>query len=75
MNEAVSGALVGLGIAAFLVAGDYLMVRQRAAERAKRQHKTVAVLDQTERKQMRSLFRFVIWLPAAFALVSWAIWG
>ena len=72
MNSAVlTGALVGLGIGVLLLAFDYLMLRQAAAERAKRQHQTMVAFDSTERKRLGSLFRFCLFLPPALALAFW----
>ncbi len=71
MNSAVMGALVGVGIAVVLFVFDYLMIRQGAAERAKRQHQTLVTLDNTERKRLISLFRFCLFLPPALALAFW----
>ncbi len=71
MNSAVMGALVGIGIAVALLIFDYLMIRQGAAERAKRQHQTLVTLDNTERKRLISLFRFCLFLPPALALAFW----
>jgi hypothetical protein len=75
MHMAVTGALVGLGIGLFLLAGDYLMLRGAARERAKKQHKTVVEFDGTERSRIRSLASFCVILPPVLALAFWAIWG
>jgi hypothetical protein len=70
-NSIVTGALVGLGISVLLLVFDYMMIRQGAAERAKRQHQTLVTLDNTERKRLTSLFRFCLFLPPALALAFW----
>jgi hypothetical protein len=70
-GSAVTGALVGVGIAVLLLAFDYMMIRQGAAERAKRQHQTVVTLDDTERKRLRALFSFCVFLPPVLALAFW----
>jgi hypothetical protein len=70
-NSVVMGALVGLAIGVLLLVFDYMMIRQGAAERAKRQHLTVVTLDNTERKRLRSLFSFCLFLPPALALAFW----
>ena len=71
MSSAVTGALIGLGIGIVLMAFDFMMIRQGAAERAKRQHQTLVQFDSTERKRLRSLFHFCLFLPPALALAFW----
>jgi hypothetical protein len=73
MHPALTGALVGLAVAIAMMIFDYIVLRGRAAERAKRQHKTVAEFDETEKKQLSSLVRYCIFLPAGFALLFWAL--
>jgi hypothetical protein len=71
MHPALKGALVGLGIAVALFLLDYLQLHRRAAERAKKMHKTVVEFDQTDKGRIIALFRFVIFLPPGFALLFW----
>jgi hypothetical protein len=73
MHPAIKGALVGFAIAFALFVFDYLQLRQRAAERAKKAHKTVVEFDQTDKGRMISLFRFVIFLPPGFAVLFWML--
>lgn len=73
MNEAITGGLVGLGIAVFLFVFDYTMIRKNAAERAKRNHLNVVELDSTEKKRISALARFCFVLPPAFALGFWIL--
>ena len=73
MHPAITGALVGAGIGAALFVFDYLQLRQRAAERAKKTHKTVVEFDQTDKGRIIALFRFVIFLPPGFALLFWIL--
>ena len=75
MNELLRGGLIGLGIAACMFAFDYMMIRRGAQERAVKQHKKVAELDETDRKRIKSLGRFCLVLPLAFAFAFWVIWG
>ena len=75
MNELLRGGLVGLGIAACMFGFDYMMIRRGAAERAEKQHKKVPELDETDRKRIKSLGRFCLVLPFAFAFAFWVIWG
>ncbi len=73
MHPALNGALVGLGIAVALFVFDYLQLKSRAAERAKKAHKTIAEFDQTDKGRIISLFRFIIFLPPGFALLFWML--
>jgi hypothetical protein len=73
MHPALNGALVGLGIAIALFVFDYLQLRQRAAERAKKAHKKIVEFDQTDKGRIISLFRFIIFLPPGFAILFWML--
>ena len=73
MHPALKGALVGLGIAAALFLFDYLQLRSRAAERAKKNHKTVIEFDQTDKGRIISLARFLLFVPAGFAILFWML--
>jgi hypothetical protein len=75
VHPAITGALVGAGIAVFLFIFDYLQLKQRAAERAKKTHKTVVTFDQSEKSRISALLRFVIFLPPGFALLFWMLAG
>ena len=74
MNVVLEGALTGLGVALFLIAVDYLHLRKLARERAKRRH-VPAQFDDTERRRLASLVRFCIFVPPAFAISYWLLWG
>jgi hypothetical protein len=73
MHPALKGALVGLGIAVALFLFDYLQLRARAAERAKKNHKTVVEFDQTDKGRIISLARFLLFVPAGFAVLFWML--
>ncbi len=73
MHPAITGALVGFGIAVAMFIFDYMMLKQRAAERAQRAHKTLVEFDATDKKRISALLRFVVFLPIGFALLFWAI--
>jgi hypothetical protein len=75
MNVAFEGALVGLAIAAILLLGDYMMLRKMAAERAKKQHKTLVEFDAAERARLRSVTTFCVILPIGLGVAFWLIWG
>jgi len=74
MNVVLQGALTGLGVALFLIAVDYLQLRRQARERAKKRH-VPPVLDDIERRRLASLVRFCIFVPQAFAISYWLLWG
>jgi hypothetical protein len=74
MNIAVTGALVGAGLAIGVLAIDYMMSKSNAAERARRWKKKPE-LDANEIKSLRSLASFCLFIPPAFALGAWMIWG
>ena len=73
MRDAITGGLVGLGIAVFLFVFDYMMIKRGAAERAKRNHKTVVTLDSTEKGRIAALLRFCAFLPPVLAFAFWVI--
>ena len=74
MHIAVTGALVGLGLGIVLLMFEYMAVKKAIADRTKRTHRP-SQMDATEHKSLSSLFRFCLFLPPAFALGAWAIWG
>lgn len=74
MHVVLQGALIGLGIALFLVVMEYVLVYKGAKERAARWRRAVE-LDVTERKRISTIVRFALVLPPAFALVFFIIWG
>jgi len=71
MHPAISGAITGFIVAVLLFLFDYLMLRSRAAERAKKAHKTAVEFDQTDKGRILSLVRFIIFLPVLFAIGNW----
>ncbi|HXI37556.1 MAG TPA: hypothetical protein VNH80_11655 [Burkholderiales bacterium] len=73
MHPAISGAITGFIVAILLFAFDYMMLRQRAAERAKKAHKTVIEFDQTDKGRILSLVRFLVGLPLLFAIGNWML--
>jgi hypothetical protein len=70
----VEGALIGLGLAAFLVLGEYLLIKKSANERAARFHRKVEI-DSSETRRLRSIMTFAVLLPPAFGLAYWVLWG
>jgi hypothetical protein len=74
MNVVLQGALTGLGVALFLLAVDYVHLRKLARERAKKRHVALE-FDDTERRRLASLVRFCVFVPPAFAISYWLLWG
>jgi hypothetical protein len=74
MNVVLQGALIGLAVALLLIAVDYLHLRRLAHERAKRRH-IPAEFDDIERRRLASIVRFCIFVPPAFAIFFWLLWG
>ncbi len=72
MHPAILGAIWGLGIGAFLVLTEYVLLNKEVNERAKKLNRA-AVFEQTERSRMNTMFRFALILPFAFAAAFWMI--
>jgi hypothetical protein len=70
----LEGGLIGLGIGAFLVAMEYLLIKKAARDRAVRLHRQVEI-DPGEQNRMRSITSFSVVLPFAFAAAWWILWG
>ena len=72
MNIAVTGAMVGTGVAFLLVALEYVLLRRNSAERARKTRRRDA-FDGAERSRMAALARFCVLIPPAFAAVFWLV--
>ena len=72
MHPALQGLLIGIGIAVFLLAFEYLSATRSANERAKKMAKK-AELSQDERARIASMVRFCFFLPLIVAVVYWLI--
>ena len=72
MHPAIEGALVGAGVAVFLIAAEYFLLRKAVGDRAERL-KRKAEFDVTERRRISSLTRFAVILPFAFAVGFWIV--
>ncbi|MGH8741148.1 MAG: hypothetical protein ACREUN_09570 [Burkholderiales bacterium] len=66
--------MIGLALAAFLVLAEYLLIKKSARERAARFHRKVEI-DSSEQSRIRSITTFALFLPFAFALGWWILWG
>ena len=74
MHPALQGALIGLGIGAFLTIFEYMMISKAVNERAKTYNRKPE-FDVTDRRRMSTIMRFGVVLPIAFAIVFWWVWG
>jgi hypothetical protein len=72
MHPAIEGALVGAGVAVFLIAAEYFLLRKAVGDRAERL-KRKAEFDVTDRRRMTSMTRFAVFLPIAFAIGFWLV--
>ena len=74
MHISIVGALTGAGVALFLFAVEYLLVRKEAKERARRKNQKIQ-LEDAERRRLASNARFCLFIPPAFAAFFWLLWG
>ena len=74
MHIAIQGALVGLGIAAFLYAFEYMAVKRSAAERSKKMAKKMDI-NQEEISRLRAVRGLCYLLPVGCAIGAWLVWG
>jgi hypothetical protein len=74
MNIALTGALIGAGVALGLLALEYASLRAGASDRVKGRDRKRG-FNPTERKRMASLAGFGLLLPPAFAGAFWLLWG
>jgi hypothetical protein len=71
----LEGGLIGLGLGAFLVATEYMLIKKAARERAVRLHRKVVEADPGEHNRMRAIVTFSAVLPLGFAVAWWILWG
>jgi hypothetical protein len=74
MSIALTGALIGAGIAACLLALEYAGLRAGASDRVRGRDRKRG-FNATERKRMISLAGFCLFIPPAFAGAFWLLWG
>jgi hypothetical protein len=74
MHIAWQGALYGIGLALLLIIIEYIYVKKTVEERAQLQHKK-AQFEQADRNRINSVVRFAFFIPPAFALGAWLLWG
>jgi len=74
MSITLEGFLIGAGLAVVLVFFEYTAILREVAERSKRVAKKVD-WDSNQRSRMRSMIKFGIAMPFAFAFGAWWVWG
>ena len=74
MSIGWQGALWGLGLAVFLILIEYMFVKKAVEERAVQKHKKPE-FDVQDRRRIHAVIRFAVFLPPAFALGAWLLWG
>jgi len=74
MHIALQGALLGLAIGVVLTVVEYLFVKKAVDERAVQKHEKPQ-FDQTDRNRIKSIANFSLFLPPAFAIGFWLLWG
>jgi hypothetical protein len=74
MHIAAQGALIGLGLGLLLIIIEYIYVKKAVEERAQMQHRKPE-FEQTDRNRIKAVVSFSVFIPPAFALGAWLIWG
>ena len=74
MNMALQGGLVGLGIAVFLYAFEYMAVKSATAARSKKMAKKMEI-NQEELSRLRAVRGLCYFLPIGCAIGAWLVWG
>jgi hypothetical protein len=72
MHPAMLGFLIGLGVALFFVASEYMLQNNEANETAKRL-KRKPVWTDPMRQRLRGVIFFAILLPPAISLGCWLV--
>lgn len=74
MHIAVQGALYGVGLGLILIIIEYIFVKKAVEERAQLHHRKPE-FEQMDRNRIKSVIGFSVFIPPAFALGAWLIWG
>ena len=72
MHPAMKGFLIGLAVALLLIAIEYFMVKKAVEERAIARHKKTE-FKPTDKRRIRTLINFCLFLPVGFALAFWLL--
>jgi hypothetical protein len=74
MHISMQGALWGLALGVMLLLIEYMVVKKGVAERAVQKHQKPK-FDPQDRARVKAVLSFAVFLPPAFALGAWLIWG
>jgi hypothetical protein len=74
MHIGMQGALWGLALGVILLLIEYMAVKKAVAERAVQKHQKPQ-FDAQDRARVKAVLNFAVFLPPAFALGAWLIWG
>jgi len=70
----IQGALIGLAISVLLVVVEVVQVNKAAKERGEARHKKPEI-EPEEKIRVRAVITFSLFIPPAFALGAWLLWG
>jgi hypothetical protein len=74
MHIALQGALTGFALGVLLIIIEYMFVKKAVEERAALQHRKPE-FEQMDRNRIKSVVGFSVFIPPAFALGAWLLWG
>jgi hypothetical protein len=74
MHIALQGALTGLALGVLLIIIEYMFVKKAVEERAALRHRKPE-FEQMDRNRIKSVVGFSVFIPPAFALGAWLLWG
>lgn len=74
MHIAAQGALIGLVLGLALIVIEYIFVKKAVQERAQLHHRKPE-FEQMDRNRIKSVVGFSVFIPPAFALGAWLLWG
>lgn len=72
MDAALNGFLIGLGLSAFLIVIEYIMVKKAVEERAALRHQK-PVFEPTDKARIRAVIHLCLFVPPGFAAAFWLL--
>jgi hypothetical protein len=72
MHAALNGFLIGLGLSAFLIVIEYIMVKKAVEERAALRHQKPQ-FEPTDKARIRAVISFCLFVPPGFAAAFWLL--
>ena len=75
MHPFFTGLLIGIGLAVFLLAFEYVSAQSSAKARARKMALKKVELNQDERARIASMLRFSLMVPPGVALIYWLTMG